>query len=293
MDPAKQVKEMLREAGATLLRSGRHLVYRLPNGAQFYMSKTPSDRRGAAHRQLSTLRKLLGEAHATAALESALEATGIEVTEGPPPPGEELTVPLLETVTPDPAPPVPVVHLEPPTPGLRERLEQQIVREEQERDRLLGMATEAERRAAILRVLLPLADDPDMEPMLLGAVPRLTPPRVVRPRVQPSPPAPQAIAVPKPPPHLDAPPDSISDHVAVTKQLVYAAALTFDTKEYTVDDVVDLMMNRAKGHVADEERRRIRSAIVNNLKSLYAQGYIRQINSGTRGAQAHYANVKH
>ena len=53
------VRALLSEAGAKLLRNHKHVVYRLPNGARFTMSATPSDWRNSRN-NYTELKRLLG-----------------------------------------------------------------------------------------------------------------------------------------------------------------------------------------------------------------------------------------
>lgn len=59
MDPAKQLKEMLKQDGAELLRHKKHLVYRLSNGQNFVVPSTCSDHRGLLN-AVKDLEKRLG-----------------------------------------------------------------------------------------------------------------------------------------------------------------------------------------------------------------------------------------
>lgn len=55
MDP--KVKAALADAGAVYVRTGRHHIYRLPNGRNVVLSISPSDNYAIAQ-QLRTLRKV-------------------------------------------------------------------------------------------------------------------------------------------------------------------------------------------------------------------------------------------
>ena len=57
--PNKELKRLLKQHG-TLVRSKKHLVYRLSNGRTFVLSKSASDHR-AAHNALKDLERLLAE----------------------------------------------------------------------------------------------------------------------------------------------------------------------------------------------------------------------------------------
>jgi hypothetical protein len=59
-DPAKQLEELLKEAGAVLLRAHKHRVYELPGGRRFITPKSPGDWRGAMN-GLKVLRRLLNQ----------------------------------------------------------------------------------------------------------------------------------------------------------------------------------------------------------------------------------------
>lgn len=59
MDEKQQVDDLLRSSGAVLVRQGKHLIYRLPNGKTFVQSKTSSDR-NSHHADLAELRRALG-----------------------------------------------------------------------------------------------------------------------------------------------------------------------------------------------------------------------------------------
>lgn len=58
-DPAREVASLLKEHGARLTRTKRHLVYKFPDGKMFTKACTPSDFR-AENNQLRDLKKLLG-----------------------------------------------------------------------------------------------------------------------------------------------------------------------------------------------------------------------------------------
>jgi hypothetical protein len=55
-DPVKQLETLLRQEKYTLIREGKHLVYRNPKGQTFVTAATPSDHRWAKN-QLATLRR--------------------------------------------------------------------------------------------------------------------------------------------------------------------------------------------------------------------------------------------
>lgn len=59
MNPEREVATLLEQSGAVLVRSKKHLIWRLPNGNTFTQASTPSDHMAAAN-QLSDLRHALG-----------------------------------------------------------------------------------------------------------------------------------------------------------------------------------------------------------------------------------------
>ena len=52
------ITEELKRIGAVLIRQKRHQVWRLPDGRNYVMAKTPSDWR-AQQKQISALRRML------------------------------------------------------------------------------------------------------------------------------------------------------------------------------------------------------------------------------------------
>jgi hypothetical protein len=59
MDAKKELDKLLKDSGAQLKRSRKHLIWELPDGRKFTHSATPGDMR-AYDNALSDLRKLLG-----------------------------------------------------------------------------------------------------------------------------------------------------------------------------------------------------------------------------------------
>lgn len=59
MTDQQQLESILREHGAVLVRSKKHLVYRFPDGRIFVASSTPSDSQRHAKNQLRDIRKIL------------------------------------------------------------------------------------------------------------------------------------------------------------------------------------------------------------------------------------------
>lgn len=105
-DAEKQRDELLENAGARLIRKGRHHIYQFPNGRNFVTPATPSDYRGARN-SLAELRRVLAS-HA----QLAVAAPGLdrlcEVTEKTrprvrvpnSPPREETDDPIITFGTP-------------------------------------------------------------------------------------------------------------------------------------------------------------------------------------------------
>lgn len=56
------ILDQLKRAGAVLVRTKNHQIWRLPNGRNYVMAHTPSDGR-AVKNQLSALRKMLKAEH--------------------------------------------------------------------------------------------------------------------------------------------------------------------------------------------------------------------------------------
>jgi hypothetical protein len=59
-DHNKELRKMLKECGAVLVRDKNHQVWRLKNGKNFVCPKTPSDWR-VAKNNIRDLRKALGK----------------------------------------------------------------------------------------------------------------------------------------------------------------------------------------------------------------------------------------
>jgi hypothetical protein len=233
MDATVEIDRLLDRHGAVLIRQNKHLVYRLPNGGTFTRFKTPSDHRAALN-ELSDLRHALGVAR-----------------EKPKQKGEQgMQVGRRET---------PGVALQQVAPApeaqgealLKDRIAAAIASEEAIQEKLLVQAQAVERKIAMLKALLPFADDPKIEESL----------RAVLPAVE-SPPQPKT-QVPAPPPQ------EITERVQVTRELVFAATQTFDGA-FTINNVMDLMTNGRQ--IASPERTRIRSSIAQSVISLYERG---------------------
>lgn len=167
----RQILAMLDEHGAVLVRSTRHAVWRLPSGAQFVFSNTPSEYR-TERNTLSNLRHVLGL------------VGGPKPPPPPKPPKEKKEKPMPTPTSAPPSPaaqtirPAPVaIPARPPVPGmpagiqaqrpapgpappppptralLIERLQAAIAQEE-------SALRLAQQRLDALRALMPLLDSP-------------------------------------------------------------------------------------------------------------------------------------
>jgi hypothetical protein len=133
--------------------------------------------------------------------------------------------------------------------SLRLRIEAAISTEEASQEKLLAEAQAHERRAQMLKALLPFAEDPATEGSLRAVLPTIQPPPLL-------PPAPE-------------PPQQITERVQVTRQLVFAATQTFDDV-FTINDVMSAMTGDRQINPA--ERQRIRSSIAQSVISLFDRG---------------------
>lgn len=234
MDPERELERMLNEHGAVLIRTGKHLVYKLPNGQKFVRSKTPSDGSREAQNSISTLRHALGIVHVVAGK-------------------EKLTMPITPSpaTTPAPAAPVPA---QPSTP-LKDRLDAAVAAEESRQERLLAEAQQVERRIHLLKAILPYVEDTTAEDALRALLPA------------PAQAQPTAAAPPPPPP----PPQVITDRVQITRDLVFAATQTF-SESFTINDVVSLMTGGR--HLDPPERLRVRACIGQAMSALSERGEV-------------------
>lgn len=152
MNDRNQVEQLLQENGCTLIREGNHLIYRLPNGKNFVMAKTPSDFRSERN-NLAVLRRHFN-------LREQQPQTKVVH-------GKVVNVAQAE---PD------IVTASP----FERTLQVQIDAERARYDYLLDEAAKAERRIALLEVVSSFANDDDVEQTLkdvLGEpMPVYTPP---------------------------------------------------------------------------------------------------------------------
>jgi hypothetical protein len=237
MDAIVEIERLLRESGAVLVRQGKHLVYRLPNGSMFTRGKTPSDHRAPLN-ELSELRRALGISR---------ERRPEEIRMNQQEQLEQATMPPQAQPSPQITEPA-----DPRSTALRARVEAVIAREEAVQERLLTEAACHERRVHMLKALLPFTDDPTAETALKDLLPA-------------------AAALPAPAPAADDPPQQVTERVQVTRQLVFAATQTFDDV-FTINDVMALMTGGRQ--IDSAERARIRSSIAQCIISLYERGEI-------------------
>jgi len=229
-----ELRQLLTDHGAVLIRQKKHLVYRLPNGQNFVTAKTPDNPDVAARNNVHNLRRILGITPPTRG-ETMSDQEGAVALAAPEPPSATPAVQEL------------------PKESLKERIRGAIVVEEQNQERVLAEAQAVERRVNMLKALLPFAEDPTIEASLRGILPI------------PEQPAPSKPEVPPPPP------EAITERVQVTRQLVLAATQTFDAA-FTINDVMAMMINGRQ--VDPVERTRIRSSIATAIVTLYERGQV-------------------
>jgi hypothetical protein len=166
-------------------------------------------------------------------------------------------------------PPVyaPVVEQQTTAESLKERIEAAVFDEEAAQEKLLAAAQLHERRAQMLRAILPFADEPAIEAALRSILPDIETPA----------PAPAAPARPT------EPPQQITERVQVTRALVFAATQTFE-ETFTVNDVMGRMTG---GAIIDgQERLRVRSSIAGAMMVLLERGELIRVAEGYGKRQA-------
>jgi hypothetical protein len=250
MDASAELTRLLTDSGAVLVRQKKHRVYRLPNGHNFISPKTPGDYRTAAN-QLSNLRHALALEPAQPSHKGQQAARGVDIRAQ-----EHKDMPATQNAT--QAPPAPAIAnvAEVPKLSLKDRLEAAVREEETAQEKLLAEAQGHERRAQMLKALLPFADEPAAEAALRG--------------ILPAPPAPAPGPTAKPP----EPPQQIVERVQVTRQLVFAATQTFAEK-FTVNDVMNLMTGGR--HIEGPERLRVRQSIAAAMMTLHERGELLKV----------------
>ena len=230
MNANAEVERLLQASSAVLVRHKRHLVYRLPNGQNFVVSKTTSDPARAGKNNLAELRRALG-------MHETPEQQGETTMET-----NHTLAPALAVPTPLPVPEMPE--------SLKTRIETAIACEESSQERLMAEAQAHDRRAQMLKALLPFADDPATEIALRGVLPTVQPP-------------------PAPEPAVQAPPQQITTRIQVTRQLVFAATQTYEDT-FTINDVLELMTGGEQ--LEGKERLRVRQSIAQSMVTLFERG---------------------
>lgn len=277
-----KLERALEQAGAVLIRNKRHRVFKLPNGVKFTApnTHTPSDRRTEAN-ALANLRRVLGttkEKTKEKAITKMTEqvAAVVTPTEETKPVEEIYDLPVLVREIPE----------EPPKSDLRARIEEQIKVEKALEQKLMDEAAAAEKRAKFLSSMLTYAEDPALEQVLRNLLPGApATPKLLLPKIKKGakPKAEEPAEEPPQQQHEGVPPQSISNHVHVTQQLVYAATKTY-AAGFTLRDVVNRMVNDAK--VPPDEMRRIRSSISSCLIALEGKGMVVKTSAGGPGQAA-------
>ncbi|HZT29364.1 MAG TPA: hypothetical protein VFA33_05750 [Bryobacteraceae bacterium] len=237
MNPTITLNRVLKNCGAVRVYEDNHLVYLLPNGNKF--TRSGPDNHRTPLQELRELRRALKESSTPPATEE-VHRMPLDQKPAPAPPA---------AVT-EPAPPAPTDQEHP----LKARIEAAIAGEEATQERLLAEAAVHERKAQMLKTLLPFADDATEE-ALRGILPVLAP----------------VVAQPPTPPRPPEPPQQITDRVQVTRQLVLAATQTFDD-QFTVNDVVERMTGSAQ--IDPPERQRVRSSVAQAMATLFERGEV-------------------
>ena len=271
-DPIEDVKRRLREIGAVYKGGGssRGSSWILPGGQEFFFARTsgrPSIDARVACRKLDALLAQNGKT----------DTPAIETT-------DPVVAPLSEAKPEQAARPEPEVRLlpesapidgtldTPPSSIMHERWAAAIEQAEAYLAKLMAEAQIAEQRVNMLKAMETYVDNPMFEDTLRAVLPNAAPDR-------PAPPEPRP-ALPEPPPQ------QISQYVQVTRQLVYAAAQTF-TDTFTVNDVVDRMVNGAQ--IDRVERLRVRNSVAQAMITLMERGQLLRENKGI-GRQSLFRN---
>jgi hypothetical protein len=242
VDAGIEVSRLLEQSGAVLVRRKKHLVYQLPNGQNFISPKTPGDHRNSQN-QLRSLRRALAlpnqNQQQPAQGEQDCDLRNSQAKEN-----NEMPAIQTPAAPPQLGPPV----AEPPKLCLKERIEAIIRDAETAQEKLLAAAQAHERRAQMLKAMLPFAEEPSAEEALRALLP--------------APPPPVAVLPPQPP-------QQIVERVQVTRELVFAATQTFGDS-FTVNEVMDLMTGGKQ--IAGPERLRVRQSIAAAMITLHERG---------------------
>lgn len=256
MDPQREIERILDEDGAKLIRDDNHRVYQLSNGARFVTAKTPSDWRAAQNSLHDLKRQLAVNRARVGAVESATE-------------GSVLGDAQVRAASLDIEPSAGAVEQ---LTGFSLRLREQIAQQEQLREFHIGESYRAEAMFKVLSDLEKALDTPEKVAQAEVALKTLfpDPPRAVRvkeggtkkpfSRVRPAP-----------------PPDRVTDHVQVTRQLVWAATQTFE-RPFNTTDLAELMIGDKK--IDTPEKVRVRQAIASMIRDLANRGEVREVQKG-------------
>jgi len=271
-DPIEDVKRRLRGIGAVYKGGGssRGSSWVLPGGQEFFFARTsgrPAIDARVANRKLDALLAPNGhgaDVHQTEAAELVAEALP-EATLQPEVTPQVRLVP--ESV------PVDSALDTPPSSVMRERWAAAIEQAEAYLARLMAEAQIAEQRVNMLKAMETYVDNPMFEDTLRAVLPNAAPVKAV----SPEPPR----AIPEPPPQ------QISEYVQVTRQLVYAAAQTFNDT-FTVNNVVDRMVNGAQ--IDRRERLRVRNSVAQAMITLMERGELLRESKGIGRQQSVFRN---
>jgi hypothetical protein len=220
MNANAEIEQLLQASSAVLVRHKNHLVYRLPNGQNFVVSKKTSDPARAGKNNLAELRRALG-------MHETPEQQGETTMET-----NHTLAPALAVPTPLPVPEMPE--------SLKTRIETAIACEESSQERLMAEAQAHDRRAQMLKALLPLPTTSHGDRTARSAADRAT-----------------------------APPQQITTRIQVTRQLVFAATQTYE-ETFTINDVLELMTGGEQ--LEGKERLRVRQSLAQSMVTLFERG---------------------
>lgn len=262
MNPQKTLDNLLEESSATLVRQGKHNVYKLGNGRTFAAARTPSDWRSRLN-DIADLRRVSGIPKTKAAT--------IPVTTpppAPPPPPPQIQPPIAAVA---PAPPQPI----PPAPTtntlFRERLAELILAGEEEQAELMDRAAAIEQQVAFLKTIHARADDPMTEALLHLLLP--------------PPPAP-AQAAPLPVLALRPPAPAALEITRATVR----AAIPKAPDPFTLNDILDLLADSARlsTHETSAAKKLI-SEILCRIHQL--DGTLLKLKGGSRGSPTVWSRI--
>ncbi len=272
MNPQSKLDALLESSGAVPLRTGKHAVYKLPNGQRFAHSKTPGDHRSVLN-SISDLRRAANIGKPTPIPPPTKAKTIQESIPIPIQPEIERTrdgyiaIPVITAPEPEPDPTPPT--REPSTP-LAKYLDELIAAGIEEQAELMDRAGAIEQQVNFLRTIRERADDP-MTPALLALLVPKPVAAVAQP--QPAPPPP-----PLPPPTIE-----------VTKSSV-SKALARVGDEFTIGDLYPILINGATLDAANE--RRVKNLITMQLRYQMQNGAnIEILKSGRSGQMSIWRKI--